>query len=46
MQLYAGTSKDFITDATRNAIGGKLAGHVRRSQATLGHRTMIDTLEE
>lgn len=24
MQLYAGTSKDFITDATRNAIAGKL----------------------
>ncbi len=24
MQLYAGTSKDFITDAARNAIGGKL----------------------
>jgi DUF2075 family protein len=24
MQLYAGSSKDFITDATRNAIAGKL----------------------
>ena len=24
MQLYAGTSRDFITDATRNAIAGKL----------------------
>jgi uncharacterized protein len=24
MQLYAGTSKDFISDATRNAIAGKL----------------------
>lgn len=24
MQLYVGTAKDFITDATRNAIAGKL----------------------